>query len=132
MTTVFHAWPYGRFIEIRTSLRRKTLYRTNQGSNFLGGSFNNRDNVRAPIKFRKESQSQNLTRWFFLKNSPTIFLSIAPVLLEWSKKTSWVFPALKSTSHLLPNNSLIRKSKLLWNFELMLNLAYQNSVFTIK
>ena len=38
MTTVFHAWPYGRFIEIQSSLKRKKLRRTNQGSNFLGGS----------------------------------------------------------------------------------------------
>ena len=39
MTTVFHAWPYGRFIEIQRNLRRKKLHRTNQGPNFLGGSF---------------------------------------------------------------------------------------------
>ena len=55
MTTVFHVWPYGRFIEIQSNLRRKKLHRTNQGSNFLGGSFSNRDNVRAPIPFRRES-----------------------------------------------------------------------------
>ena len=35
--------------------RRKKLHRTKQGSNFLRGSFNNRDNVRAPIQFRRES-----------------------------------------------------------------------------
>ena len=56
MTTVFHAWPYGRFIEIQSNLRRKKLHRTNQGSNFLGGSFSNRDNIRAPIQFGEESQ----------------------------------------------------------------------------
>ena len=65
MTTVFHAWPYGRFIEIQSNLRRKKLHRTNQGSNFLGGSFSNRDNVRAPIQFRRESQPQHLKRWIF-------------------------------------------------------------------
>ena len=52
MTTVFHTWPYGRFIEIQSNLRRKKLHRPNQGSNFLGGSFSNRDNARAPIQFR--------------------------------------------------------------------------------
>ena len=31
----------------------------NHDSNFLGGSFSNRDNVRAPIKFRRESQGSN-------------------------------------------------------------------------
>ena len=61
-TTVFHAWAYGRFIEIQSNLKRKKLHRTNQGSNFLGGSFSNRDNVRAPIQFRRESQPQHLKR----------------------------------------------------------------------
>ena len=45
MTTVFHAWLYGRFIEIQSNLRKKKLHRTNQGSNFLGGSLSNRMNV---------------------------------------------------------------------------------------
>ena len=61
------------FIEIQSNLRRKKLHRTNQGSNFLGGSFNNRDNVRAPVQFRRESQPQHLKRWFFLKNRPIHF-----------------------------------------------------------
>ena len=47
ITTVFHTWPCGRFIEMQSNLRRKKLHRTNQGYNFLGGSFSNRDNVRA-------------------------------------------------------------------------------------
>ena len=46
MTTVFNTWPDGRFIEIKSNLRRKKLRRTNQGSNFLGGSFSNIGNVR--------------------------------------------------------------------------------------
>ena len=45
MTTVFHAWLYGRFIEIQSNLSKKKLHRTNQGSNFLGGSLSNRMNV---------------------------------------------------------------------------------------
>ena len=60
MTAVFHAWPYGRFIEIQINLRRKKLHRTNQGSKFLGGTFGKRDNIRAPIQFRRESQPQHL------------------------------------------------------------------------
>ena len=62
MTTVFHAWPYGRFIEIESNLRRKKLHRTNQGPNLIGGSFSNRDDVRAPIQFGRESQPQHLKR----------------------------------------------------------------------
>ena len=60
MTTVFHAWLYSRFIEIQSNLRRKKLHRMNPGSNFLGGSFSNMDNVRVPIQFRTESQVQHL------------------------------------------------------------------------
>ena len=70
MATVFHTWAYGRFIEIQSNLRRKKLHRTNQRSNFLGDSFSNRDNVRAPIPFRREGQPQHLERRFFLKNRP--------------------------------------------------------------
>ena len=33
------------------------MHRTNQDSDFLGGTFSNRDNVRAPIQFTRESQS---------------------------------------------------------------------------
>ena len=73
MTTVFHAWVYGRFIEIQSNLRRKKPHITNQGSNSLGGSFSNRDNVRAPILFRRESQPQHLKILFSLKNRPIHF-----------------------------------------------------------
>ena len=41
-----HDWPYGRFIEVQ-NLARKKFHRTNQESNFLGGSFSNRGIVRA-------------------------------------------------------------------------------------
>ena len=56
MTTVFHAWLYGRFIEIQNNLTREKLHKTNQGSNFLGGSFSNRDDIRASIQFRRKRQ----------------------------------------------------------------------------
>ena len=62
MKTVFHSWSYDRFIEIQSSLRGTKLNRTNQGSNFLGGSFSSFSNVRAPILFRRESQPQHLKR----------------------------------------------------------------------
>ena len=62
MTTVLHALSYGRFMKIQSYLRRKKLHRTNQGSNFLGGTFSNRDNVTAQIQLRRESQPQHLKR----------------------------------------------------------------------
>ena len=62
MTAVFHAWAYGRFTEIQSNLRRKKLHRANQGPDFLGGSFSNRDNLRAPIQFLWDNQPQHLER----------------------------------------------------------------------
>ena len=73
MTTVFHTSPYGRFMEIQSNLRRKKLHNKNQGSNSLGGRFGNRDNVIAPLQFRREIQAQHLKRWFFLKHRPIHF-----------------------------------------------------------
>ena len=106
MKAVFHIWLYGRFIEMQRNLRRKKLHRTNQGSNFLGGSFSNRDNVRVPIQFRRESQPQHLKRWFFLKNRPMHFHinSISSTRLVKS-----VFPALKSNSHFLPESTALTR-----------------------
>ena len=60
MTKVFHAWPYGKFIEKKSNLRRMKLRRTTQDFNFFGGSFSNGDNVRASIQFRTESQPLHL------------------------------------------------------------------------
>ena len=62
MTSVFHTWPYGRFIGIQSNHRRKKLHRTNQSSNLLGSSFSNRNNVSPnPIYKRKSTPvSQNM------------------------------------------------------------------------
>ena len=49
MTIVFHLRQYGRFIEIKTNLKRKKFHRTNQDSNFIGDNFNNIDCERATI-----------------------------------------------------------------------------------
>ena len=73
VTTVFHVLACGKLNEIQSNLRRNKLHRTNQGPNFLGGSFSNRDNMRGPIQFRRESQPQHLKKWFFLKNRPIYF-----------------------------------------------------------
>ena len=79
MSTIFRALPYGRFIEIQSNLRIKKLLRTNHGFNFLGGSFSNRDNVRAPIQFRRESQPSILKSDSSSRIDPSIFTSIAQV-----------------------------------------------------
>ena len=62
MTTVFHVRPYGRFVEIQSNLTRKKTHAMNQGFNFLEGMFNNKDNLRAPIQFRRKRQPQPLKR----------------------------------------------------------------------
>ena len=50
MTTVFHAWPYGRFIEIQNNLKRKKFIEQIKAPIFLEAVLA-RDNVRAPIHF---------------------------------------------------------------------------------
>ena len=42
---VFHARPYGIFVEIKANLWRNKLLRTNQKLQFSRGRFSNRDNV---------------------------------------------------------------------------------------
>ena len=84
MTAVFHAKSYGR---------GKRLYRRNQGSNLLGGSFSNRDNTNVPIQFRREMKSQLLKWWFFIQD-PSFSTSATPQLLERLKETNRLFPAL--------------------------------------
>ena len=41
---------------------------------------------------------------------PSIFTSVAPALLDQSNETSWVFPAMNSTSHYLPQSTLSFRS----------------------
>ena len=85
MTTGFHVSLNGRFIEVERNTRRKELYRINQGYNFLGGSFNNRDNVRAQIQFKEKVNPSILKGNFSSRAEPSIFTSIAPVLLDLLK-----------------------------------------------
>ena len=85
MTAIFHARPYGKFIEVKSNFVRKKLYRMYQDSNLLGSSFNNRYNVRAPVEFKGERQSQTISS----KTNPSIYTSLE--LLDPSKETSRVF-----------------------------------------
>ena len=55
-TTIFQTRFDGIFTEIKSTLKKEQLDRTNQG-NFLGDSLNNRDYVRTQIQFRRERQS---------------------------------------------------------------------------
>ena len=97
MRTVLHARLYGRFIEIQNNLWRNRLQRTNQGSNFFGSSFSNRENVRAPIQFRRERQPKHLKRWFFPKNRHNHFY-INSTTGQWNKLS---FTSIKINRSLL-------------------------------
>ena len=44
------------------------------------------------------------------RTDPSIFISMGPLLLDWSNETTWVFPALKSTSYFLPQSTMSRRS----------------------
>ena len=44
------------------------------------------------------------------RKDPSIFTAIVSVLLDRSNETSSVFPALKSTSHFLPQSTVSRRS----------------------
>ena len=110
MTTVFHTWPYGRFIEIQNNLRRKKLHRTNPGSNFLGGSFSNREMQEPQSNLQEKVNPCFLRDYFSSTTAQSIFTSTAPVLLDQSNETSWVFPALKSTSLFMPWSTMSRRS----------------------
>ena len=87
MTTLFLARPYGKFIRIQSNLTRNKLYRTNQEPDFLGGNINNKDNVRDPIQIRRDINPNILKDDFSSKTDPSTFISVAPVLFDWSNKT---------------------------------------------
>ena len=47
-------------VYLKIKYRITKLNRTNLGSNVLGGSFNNGDNVKVPFQFRRETDSRSI------------------------------------------------------------------------
>ena len=88
MTTVFHAGVYGRFIEIQSNVKKKKLHRVNQGSIFLVDNFNNRDMYKFQSNYEENVNPIILKDVFSSRTDSSMFISIAPVLLGWSNKTS--------------------------------------------
>ena len=140
MTTVFHTWVYGRFIEIQSNLRRrKKLHRTNESSNFVGGSFSNRDNVRVPIQFRREGQPKHLKILFFLKNRPIHFHINRTIVIRQVKQNQLSFPSIKINKPLLTpvySVSQIRfkfrsQFKLLPQIRCLITLRIESSIISI-
>ena len=68
-----------KVVDIHNSLGRRKLHKTSQGSNFLGGIQFNLKEKENPSTFKDD---------FSIKTDPPIVISIAPVLLDWSNKTS--------------------------------------------
>ena len=94
-----------RFIETQSKLRRKKLDRTNLGSNFLGGSFSNRDNVRDPMQFRRDSQRQQLKRLIFLKNRPIHFHINSASVFRPVKWKQFSFSSIEIIKPFLPQST---------------------------
>ena len=90
MTTVFHTWPDGRFMEIQSNLRRNRFHKMNQGSNFLWGSFNSKPQS----NLEKKVNPSILKDDFSSRADPSIFISMTTVIWDQSNETSWIFPAL--------------------------------------
>ena len=82
MTTVFHRWLYGRFIEIQSNLRRKKVHRANKESNFFGGGFRRESNL-------EEKFNPSIIKYDFSSSTdPSISTLIAPVFLDQSNEIS--------------------------------------------
>ena len=90
MTTVFHAWSPGRLVKMQSNLRRMKLHRTNQGSNFLGGSFINRDNARAQSNLEEKVNSRILIKdYFSSRTDPSNLTSkLVEFLQNWNQNAT--------------------------------------------
>ena len=94
MATVFDPKLYGRFTELQNYLRRKNLL-AQQGSNFVGGSFSNRGNVRALFQFRKEKDYHSILKFFFLENRPIHFQINSASLIRLVKQNQLSFSSIE-------------------------------------
>ena len=87
MTAVFHARPYGRFIEIQSNLWRNKLHRTNQSYIFLEAALAIQVIEEHQSNLDEKDHLSILKDDFSATTDPTIFLLIAPVLLDQLNKT---------------------------------------------
>ena len=120
MTTVFHARPYGRFIEIKSNFARKKPRRTNQGYHFLDGSFRNGDIVIAPMQFRRERQSSEekdrssedkTWKILSLEQIHPFHINSTKVIIPVKRNKLSFLPPLNSTSLFLPQPTVSRRSE---------------------
>ena len=100
----------GWTVTARDGVTRKRSMKRSQGSNFLGGSFSNGDNVIARIEFRKECQPQLLKRWFFLKNRSIHFHINNTSVIRPVKQNQLHFASIEINNHFLPQSTVPHRS----------------------
>ena len=86
MTTVFHVRLFVKFIETNSNFKGKKLDRTNQDSNFRGGSFSNGDNKEPQSNL--EEKDHRILKDVSSRTHPPVITSITPQLLNWSYESS--------------------------------------------
>ena len=88
MTTVFHTWPYGRFIERESNLTRKNFIERINAPILLEAVLAI-DIIQEPQSNLEEKVNHSILKDDFSSGTdPSIFTSIAPVLLDQSNETS--------------------------------------------
>ena len=88
MTIVFPCMAVWYIYRDTEQPQEKELHRTNQGSNFLGGRFSNKDNEEPQSNSEEKGNPSILKNDFSSRTDPSIFTSKAPVLSDRSDKTS--------------------------------------------
>ena len=85
MTTVFPARSYGRFIEIKSNLRKKNFIEQIKAPIFLEAvvAIEIMEDIQSNLD--EKDNSSILKDEFSSRTDLSIFTSITPVLLDWSK-----------------------------------------------
>ena len=65
------------------------LHRMAHDSSFLGGSFNNRDNLRTQFNLEEKDSPNTLKDDFFSRIDPSIFMPVAPETGQTKNKLSF-------------------------------------------
>ena len=84
MTTVFYAWPYGTFLRYRVTSGERNIMKQIKAPIFLRA-----DLTIETIQTLKEKVNPSILKdYFSSRKDPSIFTSIAPMLLDPSNETS--------------------------------------------
>ena len=88
MTTVFHGWTYGRFIEIQSNSVERNFIERIKVQNFMEAVLAIEIMQKPQSNLEEKVNRSILKDNFFSRTDPSIFTSTAPALLHWSNKTS--------------------------------------------